>query len=229
MKERIEIIDALRGAAVIVMILNHIIYDAVYFLGASPAVFDNPLAEMTHLSAHVFIILSGICCSFSRSNVKRGVKVFLIAMAITVVTGLMDMPIRFGVLHLLGFCMVFYGLTHGIWENLPPVHAAVFFVLFLIFKYITDHAVTSLKFLWMFGFTYPGFYSADYFPIFPWLFLFLAGAVLGPVIKARRFPKWFYDFKMPVLPAIGRRSLLIYVLHQPLLYGICLLIQRFIK
>ena len=229
MKDRIEMIDALRGAAVIVMIINHIIYDAVYFLGASPDIFNNPLAEFTHLSAHVFIILSGICCSFSRSNVRRGIKVFLIAMAITVVTGLVEMPIRFGILHLLGFCMVFFGLTHEMWEKLPPLSAALFFTLFLITKYITDNTVTSLRFLWMFGFTYPGFYSADYFPIFPWLFLFMTGVVIGPVIRARKFPDWFYDLKIPVLPAIGRHSLLIYVVHQPLLYGICLLLQTIIR
>ena len=229
MKDRIEAIDTLRGAAIIVMIINHIIYDAVYFLGASPAVFDNPLAEMTHLSAHVFIILSGVCCSFSRSNVKRGAKVFLIAMVITVVTGAMDMIIRFGVLHLLGFCMIFYGLTHKLWEDLPPVTAVLFFALFLITKYITDHAVTSLKFLWMFGFTYPGFYSADYFPIFPWLFLFLTGAVLGRPIKEGKFPEWFYKIKSSFLSLLGRHSLLIYVVHQPVLYGICFLIQSFMK
>jgi uncharacterized membrane protein len=79
-------------------------------------------------------------------------------------------------------------------------------------------------YLWIFGFTYPGFASADYFPLLPWLFVFLFGTWLGGPVRERRLPKWVYDIKPPFLPRVGRQAFLIYLLHQPLLYSITMLI-----
>jgi hypothetical protein len=53
---------------------------------------------------------------FSASNIKRGLKALALSVGITVVTYFIGMPIWFGVLHLLGFSMVFYGLTFKFWD-----------------------------------------------------------------------------------------------------------------
>ncbi|MBR6653381.1 MAG: DUF1624 domain-containing protein, partial [Oscillospiraceae bacterium] len=77
----------------------------------------------------------------------------------------------------------------------------------------------------MFGWYTEDFYSADYFPIFPWLFVFLFGTWAGKHIRDGRLPEKFYTFTMPVLPQIGRKALIIYIVHQPVLFGITMLIR----
>jgi len=231
MTKRIQLIDALRGLAVVLMVIHHFLYDLVEFLGAPGWLFSNPVFDFLHyIFAGLFILLSGVSSRFSRSNLKRGAKVLAIALVITLVTWLMKMPIRFGVLHLLGFCMVFYGLTHKIWEELPAPLMPVLCLLLLVGTALaTAYWEPGVNFLWMFGWTYPGFYSADYFPIFPWLFVFLLGAWLGGPIRDGKFPRWFYTWSVPVFPAIGRKALWVYVLHQPVLYGITLLLAWLLK
>ena len=221
-KQRIELMDALRGLAVILMVIHHFLYDLAAFCGAPWWVFSNPVFNVLHyIFAGLFILLSGVSSNFSRSNTIRGLKALGCAVVITVVTVWMDMDIWFGILHLLGTCMVVYGLTRKFWEKLPawviPVLSAVGVVL-------TAHLVggvpTDKTYLWMFGWTYEGFYSSDFFPLLPWCFVFLFGTWLGRYIKEGKFPRWFYEARAPRLAAVGRHSLVIYVLHQPVLYGL---------
>ena len=74
--------------------------------------------------------------------------------------------------------------------------------------------------LWILGLRTADFVSADYFPLLPWIFIFLFGASLGGRIKERRLPERFYGLACPPLEAVGRHSLLIYLLHQPVLMGL---------
>jgi uncharacterized membrane protein len=80
-----------------------------------------------------------------------------------------------------------------------------------------------------FGFVYPGFSSSDYFPLLPNLGYFLLGAVLGRTIyrhKRSLLPQ--VSQSNPIVRALcfcGRQSLWIYLLHQPVLAGICMLLQ----
>ena len=75
------------------------------------------------------------------------------------------------------------------------------------------------------GFPGPGYYSADYFPLIPWLFLFWAGACVGVWLRLGRGPGWLYQRHSPFLAAAGQKSLWIYLVHQPALYLIFLLIR----
>ena len=229
--KRIQSIDALRGLAVVLMVIHHFLFDLCAYLDAPAWLFTNPLFDTLHLIfATLFILLSGVCSRFSRSNIRRGIIVYAIAFCISVVTGLVDMPDRFGVLHLLGTCMLFYGITHRIWESAPdvimPLLCAGLIALSLIaVKYLPLPG----KYCWMFGWIDNDFFSSDYFPIFPWLFVFLLGTWLGKYIKDRRFPDRFYSFTVPILPWVGRKALYIYIIHQPVLLGITLLIKRMIS
>ena len=117
---RIELMDALRGLAVCLMVLHHFLYDLCEFLGAPWWLFTNPVFDVLHyFFAGLFIFLSGISSDFSRSNLKRGAKAMALALGITLVTYFMDMTIVFGVLHLLASCMLLFGLTRKLWEALP--------------------------------------------------------------------------------------------------------------
>ncbi len=230
-KSRIESIDALRGFSVVLMILHHIFYDLVFLAGAPMWLFDNIFVDALHyVSSGLFLTLSGVSSHFSRSNVKRGVRCFLIAMGFTVVTSLpfLNMPIRFGVLHLLGTGMVFYGLTEQVWKRVPRAAMPVLCIALLVgsalaVEYIEVSDAVA-RFIFPLGWTYSGFYSADWFPIFPWIFVFLLGTWMGGYVKEGKLPPKFYTVSVPILPAIGRKALWIYIVHQPVLYGIMMLI-----
>jgi len=115
---------------------------------------------------------------------------------------LIGTPILFGILHLLAVCILLYALLVKLRAVVPVVVLAAFFVLY--------HGIGR----------WPEIPSADYFPLVPWAFLFFFGVWLGGPVRDGILPEWFYRTKIPVLPAVGRKTLLIYLLHQPVLYGI---------
>ena len=142
--------------------------------------------------------------------------------------------ILWGILHLLAFCMLIQGLGDWLGERAeaakrPNLATALFSVgilcLLLGFSLWLRQSRAGGGLLPRFADFILGvhpeyFYSADYFPILPWFFVFEAGTLLGKPIREGRFPRWFYEAKMPFFSRVGKHSLLIYILHQPILYGI---------
>ena len=219
--ERIRILDAMRGLAVILMTAYHLIYDLVCFAGFPISLLYNPATELLHVSAYIFIFLAGVCCNFSHGNLRRGFITLFFALIITLVTYIIDMPIRFGILHLLGVCMVLYGLFPKFFASLTVLPTTVFCTaLFIITDRICDSMIVNSRCLWMFGFKYSGFFSEDYYPLLPWIFLFIAGTVIGKLISGHKFPPKFYELSFPPLEAVGRHAMLIYLLNQPVLYSL---------
>lgn len=228
---RIELMDALRGLAVCLMVVHHFFYDLCAFLGAPWWLFTNPVFDVLHyVFAGLFIFLSGISSDFSRSNFRRGAKAMALALGITVVTHFMGMTIVFGVLHLLASCMLLFALTRRVWEALPAwVLPALCIAAIVLTAPCANGVATQTPHLWIFGFTRPEFASSDYFPLLPWAFVFLLGTWAGRYVKAGRLPAWFYSAKAPRFAAVGRRALVIYVLHQPVLYGVTMLLGLALK
>jgi len=68
------------------------------------------------------------------------------------------------------------------------------------------------------------FKSADYFSIIPWLFLFLFGAFIGKLAINENLPKFMYKQRSKFLCTVGKNSLWVYILHQPAIYLIMLII-----
>lgn len=228
---RIELIDAVRGIAVVLMVVHHLLYDLVAFLGAPAWLFSNPVFDVLHyIFAGLFIFLAGVSSRFSRSNIKRGLLTAVAALLISAVTYFIEMPIMFGVLHLLAFCMLLYGLLGRFLERIPKTTSLVLWAMLLVVSQSALQAFSpDVRWLWPFGWTYDGFYSSDYFPVFPWVFVFLLGTVAGAPIRERRLPEWFYSTRVPVFPIIGRHAFVIYLLHQPVLYGITMLLVLLIR
>ena len=52
-------------------------------------------------------------------------------------------------------------------------------------------------------------------------FCFLAGSFTGVWAKEGRFPRWMYRSRLPWLSWLGRHTLVIYVVHQPVVFGLC--------
>lgn len=75
------------------------------------------------------------------------------------------------------------------------------------------------------GFPGPGFVSSDYFSLLPWLLLFWTGYFL---YRLRPAEPLLPDIRLPGFSAMGRHSLLIYLLHQPVLYALLVLLPTFL-
>ncbi len=217
---RVRLLDTWRGAAVLTMLGWHLAWDLMMF-GVFPRdmMFVQPAVGVRYFIICSFTLLAGISCRYSRSNARRGLQTLGCALAVSLVTYLIGDPVIFGVLHMLGCCMLLYALTGRYFEKLPQLPAAaVCFVLFLALHRICYGIRVRTPGLWMFGFRTREFYSADYYPLFPWLFLFLDGAVLGGRIRASD-GAWKRAPGLAPLNWLGERALWIYMLHQPALMG----------
>ena len=71
-----------------------------------------------------------------------------------------------------------------------------------------------------FGIYSPGFSSFDYFPLIPWLGVFLIRAALGMSAYSSRRSLLPWCLPGTFVNAAGRHSLLIYIAHQPLIMGL---------
>ena len=226
---RIQIIDALRGLSILLMVAYHTGVDLYLFGLLSETVIYSPLlAVLQPLFAGVFIFLSGLSSQFSKSNYRRGVLTLLCAFLVSVATGVMGVPVTFGILHFLGVAMLLYGLVQDVCQRLRwrPAFAVCLLAFILFFCLFPLEIKTEIPYLYAIGIKTQQFQSADYFPLLPWLPLFFAGAFWGRFVIQGGMPDWFYTQRIPILPIVGRHTLLIYLLHQPVVYGIVWLIKQ---
>lgn len=238
---RIPLIDEIRGAAILIMVIYHAGYDLVAIFGVNlPFFFSTWMNFLRDILAGSFILISGCACRLSRSNSRRGLITFGCGMLMTAVTALLmpDQIIVFGILHCLGACMLLFPLCRKLLDRLQPAVGAILAIVLFYFTFsissgriggLTYHweipkILYDVKFLFPLGFPSPTFYSSDYYALIPWLFLFLAGAFLGVPLAERRFPAAFYRPHCQLLARIGCRTIWIYLLHQPIIYGIFLLV-----
>lgn len=242
---RYGLLDVLRGVTIISMILYHGAWDMVYIYGKGWSWYRSDAAYVWQQSiCWTFIFLSGFCWSMGKKPLRRGLLVFCAGAIVTFVT-LLVMPanrVVFGVLTLIGSCMLLMIPIDRIVKDMPK--SAGFLISILLFAatrnvnrgYLGFEGLRLLKLPkeWYsnlatayLGFPSAGFYSTDYFSLFPWLFLFLAGYFMYHILEHRNLLKtsFFYRTVKPLAFA-GRNSLVIYMLHQPVLYVVCGLLAK---
>lgn len=235
MKRRIWELDAFRGLFLIGMIGIHLIYDLVDLFGVLPWNLPEWYLLFKNNYGLLFLVLSGICVTLGSHSVKRGVQVFLCGMVVTLVTvGMLHLRlahrsivIYFGVLHCLGVCMLLWGLFRHFPNWLLGILGVAMVAAGLYLRY--SNIVVFSRLLLPLGFVYRGFASSDYFPLLPNLGYFLIGAVIGRTVYKKKeslLPETLRDNRVTLfLEAMGRNSLLIYMLHQPVLAAIVGLIS----
>ena len=241
-KPRYALLDTLRGITLCSMILYHACWDLVFLFGMPWRWYTGPAAFYWQQSiCWTFILLSGFCFPLGHSGLRRGAQVFLGGAAVTAVTLLFsyDSRVIFGVLTFLGAAMMLTAVLDDILQRTPPwLGLAVSGVLFAVVRWINDGYVqffackavlpVGLYRGWLgtfLGFMAPGFYSSDYFSLLPWLFLFWCGYFLHRVFEKADWLKHFSELKCPPLEWVGRHSLIIYLLHQPAIYGILFILK----
>ncbi len=230
MKKRIWELDALRGLFILCMVAVHLVYDLVELFGLVRWEYPPVFLLVMNWGGVLFFLLSGICATLGSRSVRRGLIVLGCGLLCTAVTygmyrlGMADrgLIIYFGVLHCLGACMLLWPVFKK-WPAWALAAAGV--ALAALGLYMRSLPPLSHNWLTVLGWCGKGFASSDYFPLLPNLGYFLLGGFLGKTLYRRReslLPKLRgTEPGLNVLCFCGRQSLLIYLLHQPVLYGIC--------
>ncbi len=238
---RYYILDGIRGVTILSMVIYHLVWDLIYLFGIKIAWFETTIGYLWQQSiCWVFILLSGFCWNLGKRKGRRGLYVFGSGMLISLIT-ILIMPqqtVLFGVLTCLGSCMLLLIPLNQILKKVNPLLGFVmnfcFFVLtrninngFLGFERIRfvrlPNSLYQGLFMTYLGFPDASFFSTDYFSLFPWFFLFLSGYFLYGMIvfKEQKLPDYF-QVRMSFFEWIGKHSLLLYLLHQPVVYLILL-------
>lgn len=226
---RLEKIDLLRGISIIGMIFFH----ANYML---ESLFQRDIIPLPDIFwwflgpgvAFIFIFLSGFSFFLSseekslvqvfRKSLRRSIFLALWAFSITAVTYtfIPEQRISWGIIH-------FFALSAAI---LPLFSFAgrytIFFWIFIVFIGHTFGDVrVGTDFFIPWGWIPVWYFSADYYPIFPWFWYMLIGH------GAAYWTKYFSLLSLlrgphvrsisPIL-TIGRHAFFIYMLHVPILY-----------
>ena len=222
-------IDFLRGIAIISMIIFHIAFDLNYFRVFN---FDIGNIYWTIFRKSIFVLfflLVGISLSLSHSKnkqfldyLKRGLKIFFWGLIITLVTVIFMQQgyVLFGVLHFIGLSIILvYPFLKFSYLNL------IFEVpIISIGLYLFNFSFDFQWLLWL-GFRPNHFQTVDYFPLLPYFGIILIGIFLGKKL----YPNALRAFKLKDSPRqpimrfvefLGKKSLLIYLIHQPVIIGL---------
>jgi uncharacterized membrane protein len=235
-------IDALRGTAVVMMVVFHTVFALNFFGAVMVDVVSGFWRVFALATATLFIMIAGVSISVSSAraaayldrrgvalkNLWRGAGLFLLGMGISLVTWLL-LPgefILFGVLHCIGLSVALSPLflPSGRWAILAGA-------IVILLAPLSGLAEGPLALAWL-GIHPPNFASLDYVPLIPWLGVFLAGMGIGASLYPagrRGFPAREEE-RPPLRPVtfLGRHSLIIYLIHVPvILLALSLLVPGF--
>lgn len=232
MKKRFWEIDFLRGVAIVMMIFFHAVFDLWYF-GYEFDIFGGTWFFLARITASIFIFLVGVSMTLSYSHCKnpnlskylyRGLKIFSWGLLITLITWIfLDRGfILFGVLHFIGIAIIlaYFFLRFRVLNLILGI------IIILVGTYLQVLAFNFPWLLWL-GFVPYDFYTIDYFPILPWFGLVLVGLFFGKIIyphgkkRIRNVDNSLTRF----FCLLGRRSLVIYLIHQPVLVAFIFLLE----
>lgn len=229
-------IDLVRGLAIALVVFYHLMWDLSYFDLYPVNVLSPAWKTFARSLGATFTFLLGLSLTLSYQRVlhrtgrpasfkkylKRGGFIFGLGLLITAGTYLFIGPgfVIFGILHLLGLSIIlaypFLRLSH--WFSL-----AVGLLLIGLGVYLNRLLVSFPWLIWL-GLRQQGRSMVDYYPLLPWFGVALlgifAGRVLYPAGKSRLpWPDQTARSGVKGLAWLGRHSLLIYLVHQPLLVG----------
>ncbi len=221
------------------MIFFHILYDLNFFSITNFRIYSGILLYIARLSASIFVVLVGISLSISYSRVenrlktndiimkfiKRGLKTLILGVVISVITWFY-IPrgfVVFGILHFIGLSIIL-SLIFIRYRYINIIFGSFFIIVGLYLKTLTF----NFNILIPLGFIPNNFWTIDYFPLFPWFGIILIGISIGNLI----YPNFKRKYEIKDLSKnlfvksfcfLGRNSLFIYFLHQPIIIGLIMI------
>lgn len=222
MRQRIWEIDCLRGIAIIMMAIFHLVVDLKDFYGLPLEYLSGGWYYEGKVSAILFIFLAGVSSRFNRQTLRHSGRVMAAALIVSLSTYLYNSAtyVQFGILHFLALSI----LINPILQHVSSYVLIIIAVVLLSLQIWTERLTDASGFLLPFGITPPTFTTIDYYPMIPWLGVFIIGMAAGRI----------YIHPRPLLPQprgvsglcwLGRHSLIIYMLHQPVMLAVLFLLH----
>lgn len=220
--KRVQEVDVLRGTAVVLMLIYHLFFDLYFFSLADIDLYGVQMVIFQRIVGTMFLMLVGISLVLSESrnkegyshHAKRAARLGSAALLITLATWIYSPEgfIRFGVIHMIAVSTLIapFFLRFG---KLNVALGAM-----LILAGIRTH-YTDIGWLFWLGPIRHDYMAFDHYPLVPWFGVVLIGLELGKRIES--WKGFVPDNRM--LSLLGRNSLLIYLIHQPLLIALLLL------
>lgn len=223
------------------MVVYHGLYNLVELFGVEIPWFYGGIGYVwQQFICWTFILLSGFSWPLGNNHLKRGLSILGMGFIITLVTifFIPEQRVVGGILSFLGLAMIMMIPLHKLLQKIYPlVGFLCMTILFFVFRGINggylgfeDFVIVTLpKFIyesalgWILGLPNRQFYSSDYFSIFPWIFLYTMGYFIYYILKEKDVILKVlssHKFHCRPLEYLGKHSLSIYMLHQPILYGI---------
>jgi uncharacterized membrane protein len=233
--ERFWEVDAARGVAILMMVLYHFMYDLDTFGGYNIESTSGFWARFADLTAFSFVFLVGVSLSISYAKsgagsgqflfgkyLRRGAKIIGYGMVLTLATWALGMGIIvFGILHLIGTSII---LAYP-FLRLRLLNLLIGLFLILVGWYLQALDLSSgSPWLLPLGFVPEGLFMPDYRPLLPWFGVVLLGIFVGNLVygSGKRVSGIAWERPDPARPVtfLGRYSLFIYLVHQPILVGL---------
>lgn len=224
---RIVAIDVARGVALIGMAAYHFTWDLANFgLVAPETPFAPPMRLLSHSVASAFLGLAGVSLALAHAGAPRWPAYWrrfgMIAAAAALVsaaTYAMDSntTIWFGILH----CIAAASLLAALFLRAPAALAVLVGLgLVIVPQLWRSDLFNPPALLWLgLGATLPD--TLDWRPLLPWAGVLLISFGLAkasrPWLTGSAFARWR---GAAALAFAGRHSLAIYLIHQPLLFGL---------
>lgn len=230
-RPRYQLLDILRGVAIIAMVVFHIAWDLYYF-GYSPVDVTTDLGwvifQKSILSSFLLLVGAGLVLAHGKAIRwnrfwRRFAIVVACALLVTAGTYWMfpDYFVFFGVLH----AIALFSLLGLAFLRLPPLPVAALGVAMIAANLLYNDPVFASRELGWIGFWPTSPPTSDVVPIFPWFGVVLLGIAIMRLILASRLAEdlGHLNSDEPAakgLAFMGRWSLPIYVLHQPLIIAV---------
>ncbi len=208
------------------MIVWHFLFDLASTGLVPVSLMQGSVMELARYAiAGSFVAISGVCARLSKRPLRRGLVVLGAALLVSAATYLFGAPVYWGILHLLGACMLLYAAVRKRWDALPETWACGAAILVFVLTFVLPIRVrVGTPFLFPLGLRTATFASADYYPLLPWGALFFAAAAAAERLDDMP-PEKKYRSAPHALAWLSRRSLAVYLVHQPVLFGMVYLIK----
>lgn len=224
-------VDAFRGLALLCMIVYHVFFCLAVFTSYLPG-FD-PAVQTGAPIAAAFIGIAGLSLVLAKKPVKRyllrGGELILLGLLITLVTWIFYPSgfVVFGVLSLIGVGTIL--AIPLLSEKVPWYVITGIGILVILLNLVVSRIYLTIPFLLPLGIQCYGFASIDYEPLIPWFGVMLIGIAVGkllypagkriaPLEKLGTGPK-----VLRPLCFLGRHTLIIYLVHVPVIFAVLLL------
>jgi uncharacterized membrane protein len=233
-------VDTVRGIVVVLMICYHFIFDLAFFGAYATNMYAFSWQFFARSIGTTFILIMGLSMTLRYhmleselgqkrlflKYLRRGAILIGWGMVVTVVTyfAIGNGFVIFGILHLLGISMILaFPFLRSRWASLVVGIAAL-----ALGFYLNGVKVLSPWLLWL-GVPQLRRHMVDYYPILPWFGFALLGVFVGFTL----YPRGVRRFALPdlshlalvrAISFLGRHSLLIYLIHQPIMLGLLILV-----